>query len=93
MIKSIVKDTFFLSQPSVEATKADLYLAEDLQDTLEANKEACVGMAANMIGVKKRVIIVNMGLVNLVMFNPIITAKSLQQLNHCHLKLRSLACL
>ncbi|MCI7678140.1 MAG: peptide deformylase [Streptococcus orisratti] len=77
MIKSIVKDTFFLSQPSVEATKADLYLAEDLQDTLEANKEACVGMAANMIGVKKRVIIVNMGLVNLVMFNPIITAKSL----------------
>ncbi|MGT2959594.1 peptide deformylase [Streptococcus caballi] len=77
MIKPIVKDTFFLSQSSVEASKADLYLAEDLQDTLEANKEHCVGMAANMIGVKKRVIIVNMGIANLVMFNPVMIGKSL----------------
>lgn len=77
MIKEIVKDTFFLAQKSEEATKADLYLATDLQDTLNANRENCVGMAANMIGVKKRAIIVNMGLGDLVMFNPVMTNKSL----------------
>ena len=77
MIKPIVKDTFFLAQKSEQATKEDLYLAEDLEDTLEANKDNCVGMAANMIGVKKRAIIVNMGVANLVMFNPVMTAKSL----------------
>ena len=71
MIKTIVKDVFFLGQKSTEATKEDLYLAKDLRDTLEFHKDACVGMAANMIGVKKRVIIVNIGFVNLVMFNPI----------------------
>ena len=52
MIKNIVKDVFFLGQKSTEATKADLYLAKDLRDTLEFHKDACVGMAANMIGVK-----------------------------------------
>lgn len=62
MIREIVKDTFFLAQKSQEATKDDLYLAQDLQDTLNANRANCIGMAANMIGVKKRVIIVNMGL-------------------------------
>ena len=72
MIKEIVKDTFFLAQKSQEATKEDLYLAQDLQDTLNANRDNCIGMAANMIGVKKRVIIVNMGLVDLVMFNPVL---------------------
>ncbi|MBM7642893.1 peptide deformylase [Streptococcus loxodontisalivarius] len=77
MIKPICKDTFFLAQTSQEATKDDLYLAQDLQDTLEANKEACVGMAANMIGIKKRVIIINMGLGNLVMFNPVVINKAL----------------
>ncbi|HAK39664.1 polypeptide deformylase [Streptococcus infantarius subsp. infantarius] len=77
MIKKIVKDTFFLAQKSQEATKEDLYLAQDLQDTLNANRDNCIGMAANMIGVKKRVIIVNMGLADLVMFNPVITNKSL----------------
>ena len=61
MIKTIVKDVFFLGQKSTEATKEDLYLAKDLRDTLEFHKDACVGMAANMIGVKKRVIIVNIG--------------------------------
>ena len=66
MIKTIVKDVFFLGQKSTEATKEDLYLAKDLRDTLEFHKDACVGMAANMIGVKKRVIIVNIGFVNLV---------------------------
>ena len=74
MIKTIVKDVFFLGQKSTEATKEDLYLAKDLRDTLEFHKDACVGMAANMIGVKKRVIIVNIGFVNLVMFNPVLVA-------------------
>ena len=45
MIKTIVKDVFFLGQKSTEATKEDLYLAKDLRDTLEFHKEACVGMA------------------------------------------------
>ena len=76
MIKPIVKDVFFLGQKSTEATKEDLYLAKDLRDTLEFYKDACVGMAANMIGVKKRVIIVNIGFVNLVMFNPVLVCKS-----------------
>ena len=75
MIKPIVKDVLFLGQKSVPAAKADLPLAADLQDTLNANRDRCVGMAANMIGVKKRVIIVNMGLVNVVMFNPVILQK------------------
>lgn len=77
MIKQIVRDTFFLAQKSEEATKEDLYLAQDLQDTLVANRDNCVGMAANMIGVKKRVIIVNMGVADLVMFNPVLLNKSL----------------
>lgn len=76
MIKPIMTDVLFLGQKSEEATKADLYLAKDLRDTLDFHKEACVGMAANMIGVQKRVIIANVGFVNLVMFNPVLTAKS-----------------
>ena len=72
MVKPIMKDIFFLGQKSEEATRADLQVGKDLEDTLEANREGCVGMAANMIGVKKRVIIVNMGLVDLVMFNPVL---------------------
>ena len=75
MEKAIMKDPFFLSQVSEEATKEDLYLAQDLQDTLRAHQEACVGMAANMIGVRKRVIIVNMGFVDIVMFNPVLLKK------------------
>lgn len=77
MIKNICRDTFFLGQTSLDCTKDDLYLVQDLQDTLEAHQENCVGMAANMIGIKKRAIIINMGLGNLVMFNPKMTAKSL----------------
>ena len=57
MQQSIVKDILFLQQKSEVAVKSDLYLAQDLQDTLLANQENCVGLAANMIGVKKRVII------------------------------------
>ena len=75
MIKPIVTDVFFLGQKSEQAVKQDLPVGQDLQDTLQANRERCVGMAANMIGVKKRIIIVNMGLMNLVMFNPVMIRK------------------
>ena len=76
MIKAIVKDQFFLRQKSEPATRDDLPVAEDLQDTLNANRERCVGMAANMIGMRKRIIIVNTGAGNEVMFNPVIVRKS-----------------
>ncbi|VSU27000.1 polypeptide deformylase [Streptococcus pneumoniae] len=59
MEKKIVKDILFLSQVSQPASQEDLYLARDLQDTLLANHDTCVGLAANMIGVQKRVIIFN----------------------------------
>ena len=72
MEKKIVRDVLFLSQVSKPASQEDLYLAKDLQDTLLANRETCVGLAANMIGVQKRVIIFNLGLVPMVMFNPIL---------------------
>ena len=72
MEKKIVRDILFLSQVSKPAGQEDLYLAKDLQDTLLANRETCVGLAANMIGVQKRVIIFNLGLVPMVMFNPIL---------------------
>ena len=75
MVKPIMKDVFFLGQKSEPATKADLHVGKDLQDTLQANRAGCVGMAANMIGVKKRVIIVNMGFVDIVMFNPVLLSK------------------
>lgn len=75
MIKQIVRDTFFLSQKSEPATRADLQIGIDLQDTLKANRAGCVGLAANMIGVKKNIIIVNMGFVDVIMFNPVITKK------------------
>ena len=76
MIKPIVKDVLFLGQKSSEATKDDLYIATDLRDTLEYHKEECVGMAANMIGYKKKVIIFTDAEVNTVMFNPRIIKKS-----------------
>lgn len=75
MIKPIMKDVFFLGQKSDPATKDDLQIGRDLMDTLAANRAGCVGMAANMIGVKKRVIIVNMGLIDVVMFNPVLIKK------------------
>lgn len=75
MVKSIVKDIFFLGQKSEPATRNDLQVGKDLLDTLAANRAGCVGMAANMIGVKKRVIIVNMGFIDVVMFNPILLKK------------------
>ena len=75
MVKQIVRDIFFLGQPSEPATQADLSVGRDLLDTLQANREACVGMAANMIGVKKNIIIVNMGLIDVGMFNPVIISR------------------
>ena len=76
MVKPIVRDMIFLGQKSETATKADAHVAIDLQDTLAAHRAGCVGMAANMIGYKKRTIIVSMGIVNLVMNNPVIISKS-----------------
>ena len=76
MVKLIMKDVFFLSQKSEPATKEDMQVVQDLLDTLKANEAACVGMAANMIGVRKRIIVVNMGFVNIPMINPVITKKS-----------------
>ncbi len=76
MVKEIMRDPFFLAQKSVPASKDDLQVGRDLMDTLKAHREGCVGMAANMIGVKKNIIIVNMGFIDLVMFNPVITSKS-----------------
>ena len=75
MIKPIVKDVFFLGQKSDPATKQDLSVGQDLQDRLDANQDRCVGMAANMIGVRKRIIIVNIGFMNLVMYNPVLLKK------------------
>lgn len=75
MIKPIVRDIFFLSQKSEKADKNDLPTGQDLMDTLRANQDRCVGMAANMIGVRKRIIIVNIGFANLVMYNPVIVNK------------------
>ena len=70
MIRQIVKDIFSLSQKAVPATKSDISIGLDLIDTLNANRDRCVGMAANMIGVNRAAIIVNMGFNNIVMFNP-----------------------
>ena len=72
MEKKIVKDMMFLSQVSQSANQEDLPLAKDLQDTLQANRETCVGLAANMIGVQKRVIVFNIGMIPMVMFNPVL---------------------
>ncbi len=76
MEKPIVRDAFFLNQKSAEATKADLPVAQDLEDTLRANRDRCVGMAANMIGYRKNIIIVATGFADIVMINPVITDRS-----------------
>lgn len=70
MIQPIMKDPVFLAQKSVPATQEDLQVAQDLLDTLEAHKEGCVGMAANMIGVTKRIIVFDNEGSYMVMFNP-----------------------
>lgn len=76
MVRPIMKDIFFLRQKAEPAGKEDQQMVQDLLDTLKANEAGCVGMAANMIGVNKRIIAVNMGLVNVAMLNPVIVKKS-----------------
>ena len=70
MIKSIVHDPVLLGIKSEAATKEDLQIAQDLLDTLSANKDACVGMAANMIGIRKRIIVFDNEGTYMIMFNP-----------------------
>ena len=70
MIRPIMKDPLFLARKSVPAVKEDLPVAQDLLDTLTAHRDGCVGMAANMIGVSKRIIAFDNGGQYLVMFNP-----------------------
>ena len=76
MVKPIMKDVLFLGQISQPATADDISVADDLLDTLRAHSSECVGMAANMIGVKKRIIAVDLGGMALEMFNPRIISKS-----------------
>ena len=78
MIRPIMKDPIFLAQKSVPAVNCpeDLQVARDLLETLEAHKEGCVGMAANMIGVAKRIIAFDNGGSYMVMFNPEIVKSS-----------------
>jgi len=76
MVKEIVKDVMFLSQKSEKATEKDKYIANDLLDTLKANKDRCVGLAANMIGYNKAIICVSGGIYDFIMINPVITYTS-----------------
>ncbi len=76
MVKKIMRDRFFLAQKAEPATEADKQVVIDLLDTLRANSERCVGMAANMIGVKKAIIVVAAGPFQFAMINPVITKKS-----------------
>ena len=76
MIREIIHDPLFLAQPSKEATAEDLPVAQDLIDTLRANLDRCVGMAANMIGVRKRIIVIAKGPMVVAMLNPKILSAS-----------------
>lgn len=75
MIKPVMKDVLFLGQKSEPATKDDVEIINDLIDTLKANIDNCVGMAANMIGVKKRIIVFSVGNIIVPMVNPVIKKK------------------
>ena len=70
MVRELVHDPFLLARKSAPATKDDLEIAQDLLDTLLAHRETCVGMAANMIGQCKRIIVFDNGGVPTLMFNP-----------------------
>lgn len=76
MIKELMHDPIFLAQKSETADRNDIQTANDLRDTLEANRERCVGMAANMIGVKKRIICFVSDGEYMIMFNPEIIKQS-----------------
>lgn len=75
MVKNIVRDPLFLAGKSAPATVADQQVMVDLVDTLQANADRCVGMAANMIGVRKNIIVVAVGAFPLVMVNAVIKKK------------------
>ena len=76
MVREIMKDPVFLAQPSIAATQEDADIARDLLDTLVAHADGCVGMAANMIGVSKRIIAFDNEGSYMVMFNPTIIRQS-----------------
>ena len=76
MIREIMRDEAFLAQKAEPAAPEDLPVAQDLLDTLAANKERCVGMAANMIGINKRIIVFDNEGTYMVMFNPEIIKRS-----------------
>ena len=72
MVRELIHDPIFLAQPSAPAGKEDLDVAQDLLDTLLAHKDSCVGMAANMIGVTKRIIVFDNEGTPMLMLNPVI---------------------
>lgn len=76
MVKSIVKGKHIFARKAQPATEADRQVVTDLLDTLRANREICVGMAANMIGVNKSIIVVAAGPFQFAMVNPVITKKT-----------------
>ncbi len=76
MIRDIIKDKFFLSLPSNEATIEDVYIGIDLMDTLKFNSNKCVGLAANMIGELKTILILKSNNGYILMFNPKVLSKS-----------------
>ena len=76
MIRPIMRNQLFLAMPSEAATIEDAPVGQDLLDTLEAHAHECVGMAANMIGVNKRIIAFENGGEYMLMFNPVIVKKS-----------------
>ena len=76
MVKKITRDPMFLAQKSVDATEADKQVITDLLDTLRANLDHCVGMAGNMIGVSKNIIVVGVRPFQFAMINPVITKKT-----------------
>ena len=76
MIRPIMKSTLILSRPSAPATAHDASVAQDLLDTFAANRRGCAGMAANMIGILKRIIVVDCEGEALLMYNPVIESSS-----------------
>jgi peptide deformylase len=76
LVREIMRDPIFLAQKSEDATEADQQVVTDLLDTLRANLDRCVGMAANMIGVRKNIIVVAAGPFQFAMINPVITKKT-----------------
>ena len=76
MVRPICRDMKFLKKKSLPASPTDAGVIQDLRDTLAAHRKGCVGMAANMIGVNKRIIIFSSGIMDIVMVNPVITKKT-----------------